>query len=36
MYEVIVDNDNCGECVDIFPVKVYELQDEKSAFIHLK
>jgi len=33
MYEVIVDNDKCigcGECVDICPVEVYELQDEKS------
>ena len=34
MYEVIVDNDKCigcGECVDICPVEVYELQDEKSV-----
>jgi len=34
MYEVTVDNDKCigcGECVDICPVEVYELQDEKSV-----
>ena len=34
MYEIIVDNDKCigcGECVDICPVGVYELQDEKSV-----
>jgi NAD-dependent dihydropyrimidine dehydrogenase PreA subunit len=34
MYEVIVDNDKCigyGECVDICPVEVYGLQDEKSV-----
>jgi NAD-dependent dihydropyrimidine dehydrogenase PreA subunit len=34
MYEVIVDNDKCigcGECVDICPVEVYELRDEKSV-----
>jgi NAD-dependent dihydropyrimidine dehydrogenase PreA subunit len=34
MYEVMVDNDKCigcGECVDICPVEVYELQDEKSV-----
>jgi NAD-dependent dihydropyrimidine dehydrogenase PreA subunit len=32
MYEVTVDNDKCvgcGDCVDICPVEVYELQDEK-------
>jgi NAD-dependent dihydropyrimidine dehydrogenase PreA subunit len=34
MYEVTVDNDKCigcGECVDICPVEVYELQNEKSV-----
>jgi len=34
MYQVTVDNDKCigcGECVDICPVEVYELQDEKSV-----
>lgn len=34
MYDVCVDNDKCigcGECVDICPVEVYELQDEKSV-----
>lgn len=37
MYEVTVDNDKCigcGECVDICPVGVYELQDEKTAPIN--
>jgi NAD-dependent dihydropyrimidine dehydrogenase PreA subunit len=34
MYEVNVDKDKCigcGECVDICPVEVYEMQDEKSV-----
>lgn len=34
MYEIKVDNEKCvgcGECVDICPVEVYELQDEKSV-----
>ncbi len=34
MYEVTVDNDKCigcGECVDVCPVEVYELQNEKSV-----
>jgi ferredoxin len=34
MYEVIVDTEKCvgcGECVDICPQEVYELQDEKSV-----
>ena len=34
MYEIIVDNEKCigcGECVDICPMEVYELQDEKSV-----
>ena len=34
MYEVKVDTEKCigcGECVDICPDDVYELQDEKSV-----
>ena len=34
MYEVKVDSEKCtgcGECVDICPVEVFELQDEKSV-----
>ena len=34
MYEVNVDSEKCtgcGECVDICPVEVLELQDEKSV-----
>lgn len=34
MYEINVDPEKCigcGECVDICPVAVYELQDEKSV-----
>ena len=34
MYEIIVDNEKCigcGECVDICPEEVYELQDDKSV-----
>jgi NAD-dependent dihydropyrimidine dehydrogenase PreA subunit len=34
MYEVIVDEEKCigcGECVDICPSEVYELQDDKSV-----
>jgi NAD-dependent dihydropyrimidine dehydrogenase PreA subunit len=37
MYEVKVDEEKCvgcGECVDICPVDVFELQDEKSVPIH--
>ncbi len=33
-YEVTVDTEKCvgcGECVDVCPVEVYELQDGKSA-----
>ncbi|MBW2078983.1 MAG: ferredoxin [Deltaproteobacteria bacterium] len=34
MYEVEVDQEKCigcGECVDVCPVDVYEMQDEKSV-----
>ena len=34
MYEINVDTEKCtgcGECVDICPVEVFELQDEKSV-----
>ena len=34
MFKVNVDSEKCigcGECVDICPVEVYELQDEKSV-----
>jgi NAD-dependent dihydropyrimidine dehydrogenase PreA subunit len=34
MYTVQVDQEKCigcGECVDICPVDVYEMQDEKSV-----
>ena len=37
MYEVTVDTEKCtgcGECVDICPVDVYELQNEKSVPVH--
>ena len=34
MYKIEVDEEKCigcGECVDICPVDVYEMQDEKSV-----
>ena len=34
MYKVEVDEEKCigcGECVDVCPVDVYEMQDEKSV-----
>jgi len=34
MYQVTVDNDRCigcGECVEVCPVDVFELQEEKAA-----
>ena len=34
MYKVEVDQEKCigcGECVDVCPVDVYEMQDEKSV-----
>jgi len=37
MYEIIVDEEKCigcGECVDICPVEVYEMQNEKSVPIN--
>ncbi len=37
MYSVTVDPEKCvgcGECVDICPVEVYELQDEKSVSVN--
>ena len=33
-YSVVVDNDKCtgdGECVDVCPVEVFELQDSKAV-----
>jgi NAD-dependent dihydropyrimidine dehydrogenase PreA subunit len=36
-YSVHVDADKCvgcGECVDVCPVEVYEMQDGKSAVVH--
>jgi len=37
MYEILVDEEKCigcGECVDICPVEVYEMQNEKSVPIN--
>lgn len=37
MYEVKVDSEKCigcGECVEICPEDVYELQDEKSVRVN--
>jgi len=34
MYKIEVDQEKCigcGECVDVCPVDVYEMQDEKSV-----
>ncbi len=34
MYEITVDQEKCigcGECVDVCPVEVYELQNEKAV-----
>jgi NAD-dependent dihydropyrimidine dehydrogenase PreA subunit len=39
MYEVIVDTakcTGCGECVDICPEEVFELQDEKSVPVNME
>lgn len=35
-YSVVVDTEKCvgdGECVDVCPVEVYELQDGKAAVV---
>lgn len=37
MYNVTVDAEKCvgcGECVDVCPVEVYEMQDEKSVVVN--
>ncbi len=39
MYEISVDQEKCtgcGECVDICPEDVYELQDEKSTPVRVE
>ena len=39
MYEIIVETEKCigcGECVDICPMEVYELQDEKSVPVNVE
>lgn len=36
-YSVTVDTDKCigcGECVDVCPVEVYELQNEKATVVN--
>ncbi|MCD6262614.1 MAG: 4Fe-4S binding protein [Deltaproteobacteria bacterium] len=38
-YEVVVDQDKCigcGECVDVCPADVYEIQDEKSVPVNME
>ena len=38
-YEITLDSDKCvgcGECVDICPASVYELQDEKSVPVNME
>jgi NAD-dependent dihydropyrimidine dehydrogenase PreA subunit len=38
-YKVTVDNDKCigdGECVDVCPVEVYELQDGKAVPVNME
>lgn len=37
MYQITINSEKCvgcGECVDICPVEVYELQDEKSVAVN--
>jgi NAD-dependent dihydropyrimidine dehydrogenase PreA subunit len=39
MYEVKVDREKCigcGECVEVCPVEVYEMQDEKSVPVNVE
>jgi NAD-dependent dihydropyrimidine dehydrogenase PreA subunit len=39
MYKIEVDQEKCigcGECVDVCPVDVYEMQDEKSVPINIE
>ena len=39
MYKIEVDEEKCigcGECVDICPVDVYEMQDEKSVPVNVE
>jgi NAD-dependent dihydropyrimidine dehydrogenase PreA subunit len=38
-YKVTVDHDKCigdGECVDVCPVEVYELQDGKAVPVNME
>ena len=37
MYQIIIDLDKCqgcGECVDICPMEVLEIQDEKAVVVN--
>ena len=39
MYEIIIDLEKCegcGECVDICPMEVLELKDEKAVVVDLE
>jgi NAD-dependent dihydropyrimidine dehydrogenase PreA subunit len=39
MYKIEVDQEKCigcGECVDVCPVDVYEMQDEKSVPVNIE
>jgi NAD-dependent dihydropyrimidine dehydrogenase PreA subunit len=39
MYKIEVDQEKCigcGECVDVCPVDVYEMQDEKSVPVNVE
>lgn len=39
MYKVEIDQEKCigcGECVDVCPVDVYEMQDEKSVPVNVE
>jgi Fe-S-cluster-containing hydrogenase component 2 len=38
MYTIEVDEEKCigcGDCVDVCPVDVYEMQDEKSVSVNV-